>query len=38
MNGRLSDLSRRLVVVGGGISGLAVAYRLQEKSQRLPFG
>lgn len=37
MNGRPSDLSRRLVVVGGGISGLAAAYRLQEKSQRLPF-
>src|SRR4029077_87131 len=37
MNGRPSDLSRRLVVVGGGISGLAVACHLQEKSQRLPF-
>jgi len=32
-----SNLPRRVVVVGGGISGLAAAHRLVEASQHLPF-
>jgi oxygen-dependent protoporphyrinogen oxidase len=37
MSGRQSGLSRRVVVVGGGISGLAAAHRLVESSSHLPF-
>ena len=37
MNGRQSEFRRRVVVVGGGISGLATAHRLIESSSHLPF-
>jgi protoporphyrinogen/coproporphyrinogen III oxidase len=37
MNGGQPNLPRRVVVVGGGISGLAATHRLVERSQNFPF-
>ena len=31
-------MKRTVAVIGGGVSGLAVAYELHERSQRLPSG